>query len=155
MSMDMIAAFAEQMARLRQAIAAADALAASAETLPAATSVGESFASAPEAERLRFLLRASGRRAARSGHPGAAARVGGGRNGPAIGAVSGVRGVAACVCHALSVPQRAGPSAPRRGAANTWRCRAISGSSGRRFWRREAARRVRPHVNETGRQHSI
>jgi hypothetical protein len=58
MSMDMITAFAEQMARLRQAIADADSLAASAETLPAATAVGESFASAREAERARFLLRA-------------------------------------------------------------------------------------------------
>ena len=58
MSGEMIAAFTEQMAQLRQAIADADPLAAGANALPAAQAVAGSFAGAPEAERAGLLLRA-------------------------------------------------------------------------------------------------
>ncbi|MGH2516134.1 MAG: hypothetical protein ACRDHP_10815 [Ktedonobacterales bacterium] len=58
MAVDMVAAFTEQMAQLRQAIADADPLAAGAEALPFAQAVAGTFARAPETERLRYLLRA-------------------------------------------------------------------------------------------------
>lgn len=58
MAVDMVAAFTEQMAQLRQALAAADPQTAGPASLPAAQVVAGTFASAPEAERLRFLLRA-------------------------------------------------------------------------------------------------
>lgn len=58
MAVDMVAAFTEQMTQLRQALADADPQAAGVESLSAARTVAGTFADAPEAERLRFLLRA-------------------------------------------------------------------------------------------------